>query len=289
MAISVFLLGSVHPLSATITPTTQIQDIIPVIEENSLVLFNIAEVLMDTDRSLGTSAWRRYIRKKVDAKKHDILTLYVAKHVPAKVPDAAIPVLIQQLQDQGYPVLAFTSRGRSEWYSSNIQGVDVLTEFLLYEIGIHLEKTQLPKELGALETTFADYYHAGILYATNGVEKGEFLKRILTETGYRPAKIVFIDDKADSLQTVDAAMKEMGISFEGFAYNKTAQDHKNFDPMIANIQLEWLVFNNKLLTDAEATQIKAEQFNGVDADQYFDKLMERCNFNALLDASKLVF
>ena len=177
LALGVFFLAASNSLTASISTTSQIHDVMPAIEDNTLVLFNIAEVLMDTDRSLGSSAWRQYIRKKINAKQHDILTLYVAKHVPAKVPDPFIPVLIEQLQSQVYPVLAFTSRGRSEWYSSNIQGVDVLTEFLLYEIGIHLEKTQLPKELAALETTFADFYHAGIIYATNGNKKGDFRKR----------------------------------------------------------------------------------------------------------------
>ena len=100
---------------------------------------------------------------------------------------------------------------------------------------------------------------------------------------------MFIDDKIDSLQTVDAAMEEMGIPFQGFAYNKTAKDHKDFDPMIANIQMEWLVFNQKLLSDEEAAQIKAEQFKGVNADDYFRQLIDRCDFSSLLDACKLVF
>ena len=80
--------------------------------------------------------------------------------------------------------------------------------------------------MGAIRSTFGQNFHAGILYAGNLLEKGEFLKLLLEQTGYKPKKIVFVDDKADSLKTVETAMAELAIPFEGFAYTGISLDHQ---------------------------------------------------------------
>ena len=92
--LSLFMIFALET-EAVITPTTNIQDVIPSIQDkDTLVLFNIAEVLMDTRKKLGTGAWRKYIRKKIDSQQHDILTFFVAKKVPPKIPEAGIQVLV---------------------------------------------------------------------------------------------------------------------------------------------------------------------------------------------------
>lgn len=279
--LSLFMIFALET-EAVITPTTNIQDVIPSIQDkDTLVLFNIAEVLMDTETSLGTGAWRKYIRKKIDSQQHDILTFFVAKKVPPKIPEAGIQVLVNSLQHQGFPVLAFTSRGRAEWYATQVDGVDQLTEKLLNNLGIDLSKSNLPKEWAQLDSTFGQNFHAGILYAGNLLEKGEFLKLLLEQTGYKPKKIVFVDDKADSLKTVETAMAELAIPFEGFAYNRTSLDHQNFDPMIAHIQLESLLFKDTFLTDEEALQIKKNRYADIDPDQFFEDLIHKIDFNTL--------
>jgi hypothetical protein len=45
--------------------------------------------------------------------------------------------------------------------------------------------------------------------------------------------------------------------------------------MIAHIQLEWLIFNQQILTDEEAGIIKSKHFQTTDADDYFVHLIER--------------
>ncbi len=48
---------------AEIIPITEIKQIVPQVEQEALVLFNIAEVLTDSSMSLGCSAWRKYLKK----------------------------------------------------------------------------------------------------------------------------------------------------------------------------------------------------------------------------------
>jgi hypothetical protein len=263
------------PLKADILSTSEIEMIIPHIEDNALVFFNIAEVLTDTETSLGSSPWRRYIRSRVNATTHDLITLHVFKNVPSKSVDTKIPTLIKELQEKGITVMAFTSRGRNEWYSSMVDNVDLITERVLATLGLQFSLTALPEELKILEDSFSESYHKGIIYSGNTLEKSDLLGSILVQSNYHPSKIIFVDDKIDSLTGVEESLNTLGIPFVGIAYNKTKIDHQNFDPMVATIQLEWLMFHEKLLSDEEAVQIKEEQFSGVDPEAYFQSLMER--------------
>ena len=263
------------PLQAEIIKTVQIDEIVQSVTDDTLVLFNIAEVLMDTETSLGTQAWRKYIRSRLDSKDHDALSLFVFQNIPAKTPEPETASVVTYLQEQGFPVFAFTSRGRHEWYQTQIENIDILTENALRQIGIDFSLNQLPPSLANLDLEFQDYFHAGIIYATNSFEKGEILAKFLETTDYRPSKIVFVDDKADSLKIVEEAMNALGISFTGYAYSRTAVDHAKFNPMIAHIQLEWLLSNGQVLSDEEAKQIKEEQFSQTDPEDYFQEVMKK--------------
>ena len=263
-------------LSVDITRTTDIETIYPFVQnQNTLVLFNIAEVLTDTPTSLGSSPWRKYIRKRVTSEQHDWLTLYIFKHIPHKAVDEKTVGLIQELQQQGIPVLAFTSRGRHEWYASQINDIDLLTEEVLRSLGYDFRHTQLPIALSDLTDQFPSYYHEGIVYAGNEIEKGELLSLILNQTGYQPSSIVFVDDKEDSLKISETAVGNLNIPFQGFVYEKTQKDHQDFDPMIATLQLEWLLFKNIIISDAEASEIKNTYYQNIDPEVYFLELMDR--------------
>lgn len=264
-------------LSAQIIKTSNIQDIKQEITENTLVLFNIAEVLMDTETSLGTQAWRKFIRTRVDSKLHDELTLFVFKKVPPKSPEPATPELIKDLQSRGQIALALTSRGRHQWYATQVPNVDLITEKLLNQIGIDFSKTGLNPELSSLPDILPDFFHNGIIYAGNDREKDEVLVDIFKKTSYWPPKMVFVDDKVDSLISIEKAFNSLNIPFVGYAYSRTAQEHADFDPLVANIQLDWLITYGRVLTDAEAIKIKNEQFLNTNLDRYFEEVVGKWN------------
>lgn len=257
-------------LPAEIIKTTQIEDILPAIEQDTLVFFNIAEVLMDNETSLGSAKWRRFVREHTPSM-HDKVTFYVASNLPFKTPEPQTAPMIRSLQEKGVAVMAFTSRGRHEWYSTQMEGIDTATEQWLGTLGIDFTQSRLPEAFVKLGEEMADYYHAGIIYATNGIEKGDMLRRMLTVTGYRPSKIVFIDDKADSLKTVEKTLEELGIPFQGFAYGRTAENHKDFDQSVANVQLMYLL-TGRVLSDAEATDI-AKGYVGSDPADFLQHLL----------------
>ena len=264
-------------IECVVIKTDDIQVIKKEVSIDTLLLLNIAEVLMDTEISLGTQAWRKYIRKRLDTKTHDELSLYVFKNVPPKVPDSSTPSLIKEMQALGVPVFAFTSRGRHEWYSTQTPDIDIMTEKLLNTLHIDFSKTQLPKELDDIEQHFAEYFHEGIFYTTNNLDKGQLLTHVFEKMNYKPQKIVFVDDKEESLRNVEEEMDRLGIEFVGFAYNCTAKQHAAFDPMIAHIQLETLLDKAIIINDQEASEIWQERDKPIDPEQYFLKIIEKWN------------
>jgi hypothetical protein len=262
-------------LTAEIVETDQIETILPAIEQDTLVLFNIAEVLTDSEISLGSSPWRAYLREQapnlthIPYHVHDKLTWLAFNCIPHKPVETITPAIIQYLQEKEIAVAAFTSRGRTEWYSTEIQGVDEATENVLSLMFIDFAKSSLPFVFIQMEgNPYLLHYRNGIFYS-NHMKKGDFLKQLLEDSGYKPSSVVFVDDKRDSLESVEAALKELNIPFHGFWYTHTKKDRINFSPMVANIQLEALIKNHKLLSDKEAQDIVESDYQDVDPDRFF--------------------
>lgn len=283
---AIFALTFSNPVTAEIRTITQMEEIVPSVDQNTLVLFNISEVLLDSQVSLGTSAWRKHIKKESAKWKenpginiHDIFTWAVANHIPHKGVEPITAKLIDQWQHEGIVVLALTSRGKSEWYDTKISGVDFLTEKMLKDAEIDFSYTQLPDSLKNLGPEFDQSYGRGILYASHH-EKEELLKALLAKTQYKPSRIVMVDDKIDSIVPVEALMKELGIPFQGYCYRRTAQDHKDFNPLIADIQFE--KFFNFGFWDLSDEYVANNYIDSqIDPDTYFISFLNSVNWKCL--------
>jgi hypothetical protein len=262
----------------------------PYVTENTWVLLNIAEVLTDSQMDLGTSRWRKFIKKasenwegNSDYNVHDILSFLVFKKIPHKSVESNTPSIVSQWQEQEIVVMALTSRGRSQWYDTYIKKVDKLTNDVLKGIGFDFSKTILPDEFSGIKKSFRANYFKGIFYADN-VEKGDLIKDVLIETGYHPAKIVYMDDKMDSIEEMQAACETLGIPFAGFWNNSTVPKHRDFNPMIANIQLESLLFYDEILTNEQAAEFlnsKLFPYHNMDPEQFFLELLDRIDFSEI--------
>jgi len=266
-------------LPAIIIETPNIEQITPYINQNSFVLFNIAEVLTDSTLTLGSSPWRKYIKRQtanheqdLQNRIHDTLTLLAIKNIPHKCVEAITPNLIQSLQEQGIAVAALTGRGRHEWYNTQVAGIDDLTEELLNSFGIDFSRSQLPFVFIQSEEGPLEHYRNGIFYC-NHIGMGPFLKELLQNSGYQPHSVILIDDKQSSLENVEKAMNELGIPFIGFWYRRTMLDHLDFNPMVANIQLQQLLDGQTPVSDQEATALIEQLYPDVDPDLFFLHLL----------------
>ena len=281
---SFFVLSCVH-MQAEIHTISLIEDMRSyVTDQECLVLFDVDDTLIARPMSLGGIAWRPWARSKLprgntDFILFDALTLSIAKKAPYIPVERAIPGLISDLQQEGVAVLALTSRGRAQWYTTNVAGIDALTIQQLNHVGMDFTRTAIPRQLKELES--ADL-HEGILFAEH-ISKGDRLKVLLTDSGYRPTQIIFVDDRFDHIQSVEASAQELRIPFTGFWYKRAEIDAAGFDPVVANVQFEALFLENTVLTDVEAKEIAA-RLQEVDPVESFKKIVEKLDLEGLAPA-----
>lgn len=250
-------------------------------QESDLVLFDIDDTLITNPFSLGNPNWRSWVKSKIPEYNpgfvvYDALTLFIAKNTYYRTVESTTAQLISDLQGSGIPVFAFTSRGRSQWYTTDVKGVDQFTHNQLNHVGINFCLTAIPVELGQLESNF---FYNGIIFAQH-IKKGDLLKHLFEDLNYIPSAIIFIDDKLDQVKSVEAAVKEFGIPFIGFWYRGVESNAPEFNPMVANIQLESLLLNNKVIRDDEAYQLSLE-IQEKDPIQYLHAIFNKIDINDL--------
>ncbi len=281
---SFFILICAHG-QAEIHTISLIEDMRSYVTDNdSLVLFDVDDTLIASPTSLGGIAWRPWARSKLpkggtDFVLYDALTLYIAKKVPYIPVEPAIPRLISDLQQEGVTVLALTSRGRAQWYTTNVAGIDALTIQQLKHVGMDFARTAIPSRLKELKSV--DLYE-GILFAEH-ISKGDLLKTLLSDSGYRPAQIIFVDDRFDHIQSVEAAAQELRIPFIGFWYKRAEINASGFDPMVANVQFEGLFLENTIYSEAKAKAIAAGLLE-VDPVEFFKEIVEKLDLEKLAPA-----
>jgi hypothetical protein len=262
-------------LRADVIEANSIEDFYPHVEEGTVVLLGMTDTIADSSLSLGSKPWRQYIRRQLRSIQdlneagnlHDQWTYFVAQQVPIKLVQKEFVEWIDKLQQQETPVYCLTGRGRDVWYSSIVTGVDELTEQQLKFIGVDFEKSKVPEELKKADPKF---FHHGIFYS-DPYDKGEFIDKILQETGYRPKKIVIVDDKWAQLKSVEEKLVEAGIPHVCILYQRAEKERKGFKPLIATLQLQSLFENGYALSEEEAVKRAEELENPLVREEAVEK------------------
>lgn len=269
--LSVFLLP--FQSDAKITETHCIADILSEADQDTLVFFDIDDTLINTTSMLGNSPWWYYFTSKVskaNLQQAMVPQIYaviqkILHEVPIGLIEPCASDIVGTLQARGILTLALTARSKTADY---MPAADMKTHHHLNSVGIDFTRTPLPKNV---EGEVAGFFSYGIIF-THYQEKGPFLKTFLKNMGLHPSKIIFVDDNAIQMKSVEKAVESMGISFAGYRYGRLDHFHAKFDPLIANIQLEALVNDSRVLTDEEAQHI-ARANPGRNPDYFMDHLI----------------
>ena len=83
---------------------------------------------------------------------------------------------------------------------------------------------------------------------------------LINNLAFIPNKVIFIDNKQSQVESVAAALDELGIEHECYWYTATDKKAEQFSPLIANVQLYYLWISNgtHILSDEEAELIAME-------------------------------
>lgn len=229
------------------------------VDEDTLLLLDIDDTLLAPQQMLGGDQWFRHrleIHLEESMNFSHALELAVAEWVAVRhltqmeLVEPGTETILKGLQEKGLQVMGLTAQGCS----------------LSHRTVEHLRHHQIDLSLTAPFNTPYYYeekdqgilFRKGILF-TSGTPKGKALFRLFDQYGYRPKKIVFVDDRESNLTDVEKEASKEGISFIGIRYGYADERKENFDPAVADIQLKNSNFHS-ILSDEEALLKKLDIF-----------------------------
>ncbi len=258
-------------ISAEIREITHLDEAFKVIRQDSIVLIDLDDTLIESSLMLGGKAWRHYavsfLKSIYSAEKtqelRDKMTYWIAQRVPCIAVENSIHAYLNQLKHDQIPVFGFTSRSRKYWNTLPCENGEELALLHLKQAGFDLE-------------VFSDVlwphpnFAKGIFFTSPGGEKGKLALEIFAETC--PKHVVFIDDMISNVLSMEKAFTELGVVAVCFHYQHVDL-YRSFDPLTTAIQLEKLHSEEVLLSDSEALSLR-QNYGDCDPDMLLLKFIE---------------
>jgi hypothetical protein len=167
-------------------------------------------------------------------------------------------LVIKQLQARGIKVIALTGSPAGRFGSVPCGRTFLYADFLRH--GLDFSSSFIEEEIviDGLRVYNGDYpmFYKGILCGNIKNEKGSVLGEFFNCVGWRPKKVIFFDDVKNNVEEVAREMGKRGISYQGYWY-RAAEYHAKppFDRAVAEVQLDYLVHHDTLLTAVEASDL----------------------------------
>lgn len=228
--------------------SSRLEDIIPHVQPQALILFDLDNTLIESTQHLGSAQWRNHIRQKSLAAGFSIdeaeaildrFWIFTQPLITVRLVDSSNLNLLSKLKEN-HLVLVLTGREpiEKEYTIKQIQSVD-----------LSFDNPQLVNQ--PLNTKKPSLYHDGVLFSGEN-PKSETLLTFLKTFSIQPTQIVFIDDDPAKINELSEVLKQEGIDFVGMRYSDADARVKNFNPAAADIQ--WMMLP-KLISDAEAESL----------------------------------
>lgn len=224
-------------LFCEVIETKHMEQILPYIDNETLVAFDIDNTLIIPKQMLGSDKWfsntlNKYLSEGclISEALAKILPVYmeIQNRTDVAVIEESVPYLIHNLQKQGVKIIGVTSRSSELAYKTYEQ---------LASVDIHLDKNSIESDL-KLSTHFPLNYIKGILF-TSQKHKGECLFKLANELNHPIKKIVFVDDKLIYLEQLEEICAYNRIPYVGFRYGGADEFVNSFNDEIALVQLKY--------------------------------------------------
>lgn len=253
-----FVFNSFIFLDAEIVTCKRLSEILAHIKKDTLVVFNINNVLTVSKQDAGSTPWAEEqiaaIMKQRNTSKAHATNLFIpfwhailiASDVELYDPEAE--ELVAHLQREGIKVMALTNR-----YIE----MACPTHQNLRSVGIDFARNPPYGEDAPISGVSSPAkFVEGILF--NGLInfKGDTLAAFLRQIGYRPGKVIYIEDKLKHLSQVGQKIEALGIPFLGIHFGALEFERQAYHPELAAIQVK---YHLDILDDAAALILRHSQ------------------------------
>lgn len=246
---TITLLFTAATASANVTEIKSMREILPFVDSQTLLVFDLDNTVMEPLQTLGSDQWFKYLLSQGQTLSEALSVWEEVQKVTAMRPVETItPEIIADEQNLGVQVMALTARPAD---------LAETTENQLMSIGVSFQK-ESPNSHGWTGTgeNAATYIH-GIEYIGPSLSKGDALMSFLNSNGLHPSRVVFVDDTSKHDETVNVALDHAKIENYEFRYGADDAKVAAFDAQIAAIELE--VFKNSgglLISDSQARALR---------------------------------
>ncbi|MFI5343768.1 MAG: DUF2608 domain-containing protein [Chlamydiales bacterium] len=256
---SLFLLKA----SAVVVPTLNLDLIekeIAALDGNSLVVFDIDYTLIIPKDSILGPCGEHYLQKwirgvEIKSEQREILSSLIMLQSKVSLIDDKILDLIDVLKHKKIKTVALTAMPTGQY--GLIPSMEAWRVKQIGDLGIHFGWSFPLLDHFALDE-FVEFitkpaYKQGILGSAR-YPKGKVLTAFLRKMGWKPSKIIFIDDRLDFIASVEAEIEKESIPLISFHYTAALDKHSHLDIRVADFQLNHLIQNYEWISDERAQQ-----------------------------------
>jgi FMN phosphatase YigB (HAD superfamily) len=235
--LTLFLLLTMISLHAKIIQTNTMEEILPYIDEDTWVIFDIDNVLLEPSIQAGRHEWFLHEVEKFMARGVDFQTAEelvgpcwrsFMEICPMRTPEPDIASLIKTIQEKSGASLALTARHPPD-STLTLRQLEALEIDFSHHAPLFV----------SFEAAHPTHWEKGIFFVSWMNSKGIVFRQFIENSDIQPKRIVFIDDTKRHVDSMEQELQKLGIEFFGFHYIKTSE--RPFDPKMADKEYREIV------------------------------------------------
>lgn len=230
---------SLSEIQAKSLESRHIEDVIPFIDKDTLVLVDLDNCMFEAAQALGHADWfydelKQRMEKGMSREEAiaDTYPIWIKIQKACKVKpleNQFVPTL-QMLQRNGINIMGLTHRQPSVADSTVKQ---------VHSLGFDFLTTAPSKETFAIPAKTPTLYFQGILFVGDYNKKIDIFEPFLSMIYQHPKKILFIDDKRKNVDELES-LTRLGFDYIGVHYTAINYVKPVYVPEIAQFQSKFL-------------------------------------------------
>jgi hypothetical protein len=236
--------------------------------ENDLITFDVKGVLLTPKDQLLSphfkaeyKAYHQKLKDQYGEIAAERFSKIILLNYEAKLVDQQMPKLIREIKKKGIKTIAVTSGYAGE--HKNIQNIENLRIATLAKFGIDFSSSFPVQELiiEKINDKILILYKKGIIFTSRAL-KGKPLKDFLAHVGFKPKKIIHVDNSIEMLHDIEKFCQQENIPFLGIYFTQMNIKNKvEFNKKIADKQIELMKAQNIWVSDTIAECIVENNLN----------------------------